>query len=77
MSIRASNPELPASAGARWASARDFVARCRDWAAAEIERRAADGRPAHEWHSYLKFTDHTLRELDEGTLDGWFDGSAP
>ena len=52
--------------------AHTFVGRCRAYAALEIARREADGRVAEEWKSYLRFTDHTLRELEEGTLDDWF-----
>jgi hypothetical protein len=75
MSIHDSHPTLPADPGARWAAVKDFVQRCRLWSVAELERRAADGRPTAEWESYLKFTDHTLQELDNGTLDHWFRGA--
>jgi hypothetical protein len=54
------------------AAAHAFVTRCRAWAVMELARRGADGRPTHEWESYLRFTDHTLRELENGTLDRWF-----
>lgn len=57
---------------AAWRAARDFVERCRRFAVAEITRREVDGRPTSEWVSYLRFTEHTLRELDDGTLDAWF-----
>jgi hypothetical protein len=59
------------------AAAHAFVSRCRAWAVMEIERRAAAGRPTEEWESYLRFTDHTLRELEEGTLDRWFARGPP
>ncbi len=72
MSIRESRPALPADAGERWAAARDFVARCRAWSQAELLRREAAGRDCSEWLVYLKFTEHTLAELDAGTLDPWF-----
>jgi hypothetical protein len=49
------------------------VARCREWAVAEIARREASGRPVEEWTSYVRFSEHTLHELDAGTLDEWFD----
>jgi hypothetical protein len=75
MSIHDSHPPLPADPGERWAAVKDFVLRCRRWSEGELERRAADGRPTTEWDAYLKFTDHTLRELDDGTLDHWFQGS--
>ncbi len=55
-----------------WLAVRDFVTRCRAWAVAEIARRQANGKPTAEWESYLRFTDHTLAELDDGTLDAWF-----
>jgi hypothetical protein len=54
-----------------------FVSRCRAWAVAEIARRRVNGKPVQEWESYLRFTDHTLRELEEGTLDRWFLPSLP
>lgn len=58
---------------AQWAAARAFTARCRAYAEAELARRAAAGKDLTEWAVYLRFCDHTLRELDDGTLDGWFD----
>ncbi len=54
------------------AAAHAFVTRCRAWAVDELARRTAAGRPTQEWESYLRFTDHTLRELEDGTLDHWF-----
>jgi len=27
----------------------------------------------HQWLSFRAFLDHTLRELEDGTLDHWFD----
>jgi hypothetical protein len=57
----------------------DFVGKCRAWAVGEIAKREATaaGDPVataklEAWRSYLAFTDHTLRELEEGTLDRWF-----
>ncbi len=54
-----------------------FVTRCRAWAEMEIARRSAAGKPVHEWEAYVRFTDHTLRELENGTLDRWFTAEAP
>ena len=65
-------PEAPASPEAAWTAVHTFVGRCRRWAADEITRREAAGRPTEEWRSYLRFTDHTLAELQNGTLDPWF-----
>lgn len=65
-------PPVPVDPVARYQSAHDFVRRCRQWAVDELERRARNGKPRHEWETYLRFTDHTLRELENGTLDGWF-----
>lgn len=70
-------PPEPASPVAAWGAVYGFVSRCREWAVAEIARREAAGRPTAEWESYLRFTDHTLRELREGTLDPWFDAAPP
>lgn len=67
-------PDDPAQA---LAAAHAFVKRCREWAVAELDRRRASGKPLHEWESYLRFTDHTLRELEDGTLDGWFTSPSP
>lgn len=71
-------PEAVSPAG-QWQAAHAFVSRCRQWAVEELERRAANGKPRHEWESYLRFTDHTLRELEAGTLDAWFrpEGDGP
>jgi hypothetical protein len=61
-----------------------FLQRCRTWALEqEIPRRleqvAQTNDPAaaaklHEWVAYLQFTEHALRELEQGTLDAWFTG---
>ena len=72
MPLRESRPSLPADPGERWAAARDFVQRCQDWSEAEMERRVVDGRDLTKWKVYAEFTQHTLRELDDGTLDAWF-----
>jgi hypothetical protein len=39
---------------------------------AAITRRREEGRAADDWELYLRFTDHTLEELENGTLDHWF-----
>jgi len=59
-----------------------FLLRCKAWAEElEIPKREAqlaeDPSPALQkkldaWHSYLAFTEHTLKELEDGTLDRWF-----
>jgi len=56
----------------RLAAVHAFTTRCRAYAVAEIDRRRAAGRPTNDWESYLRFTDHTLAELENGTLDHWF-----
>jgi hypothetical protein len=71
---------VSASPEQAWGAAYDFVTRCRAWAVGEIVLRRETGRAVAEWESYLAFTDHTLRELEAGTLDAWFEpasGSAP
>ena len=60
----------------------DFVRRCRDWATElELPKRRARVQDAPSeadvvgllrWISYLEMTEHTLRELEDGTLDRWF-----
>lgn len=65
-------PPAPISPESALHASLRFVEQCRTWAVAEIARRKADGRDAREWESYLRFTDHTLRELRNGTLDAWF-----
>lgn len=69
-------PETPTPA-AGWRATYTFVQRCRAWAVGEIAKRTREGRPTAEWEVYLRFTDHTLRELEDGTLDGWFDPAIP
>lgn len=59
-----------------------FITRCRKWASErEIPKRTqrvAAGGDAHEaaklhaWVAYRDFLDHTLGELEDGTLDPWF-----
>lgn len=66
-------PVEPTTPVLRWQATWDFVTRCRVYAVAELARRHADGRRADEWESYLRFTDHTLRELQDGRLDHWFE----
>ncbi len=62
----------PASPEEAVGAVHDFVSRCRDYAMEEIARRGVSGKDAREWESYLRFTEHTLRELEDGTLDHWF-----
>lgn len=60
-----------------------FVEKCRQWALErEIPRRTQRLAAQHDpleaeklaaWRSYVTFLDHTLRELEDGTLDGWFE----
>lgn len=72
--------ELPAESAtppAAWAAARAFTERCADYARAELVRREASAKDSSEWKVYLRFCEHTLRELDDGTLDGWFDPEVP
>ena len=71
------HPTPPSSPEQAWTAAYEFVARCRQWAVEELARRAENGKPRAEWEAYLKFTDHTLRELEEGTLDHWFHPPEP
>jgi hypothetical protein len=61
-----------ATAAQRIAAVHAFSLRCREWAVAAIARRQAEGRSAADWEVYLRFTDHTLAELENGTLDHWF-----
>ncbi len=65
---------------------RRFLVKCRDWATEqELPKRRAqvqhDDDPdvaarLHGWLTYVRFLEHTLQELDEGTLDRWFEGDA-
>lgn len=62
--------------------AHDFLGRCRRWALdrelpSRVEKVKTDLRPEdaaklHEWIAYLRFVEHTMRELEAGTLDDWF-----
>lgn len=56
----------------RLAAVHAFTTRCRAWAVAAIARRQEEGRAADDWELYLRFTDHTLEELENGALDHWF-----
>jgi hypothetical protein len=61
---------------------RDFLLRARAWATErEIPKRlarVADGSDHVEagklasWVAWRDFIDHTVRELEDGTLDAWF-----
>lgn len=66
------HPAPPADPGEALAAAHAFVTRCRVWAVDELARRAENGKATGAWESYLAFTDHTLHELENGTLDDWF-----
>ena len=59
-----------------------FVQQCRTWAIerelparrARVQHGDAPEAAAklHAWLSYVAFLDHTLHELEDGTLDHWF-----
>ena len=59
-----------------------FLMQCKSWAEErEIPKRSrsAKGQKSPEsdskiedWLTYVRFLDHTLVELEEGTLDHWF-----
>ena len=68
----ATRPAPPADPAEALAAAHAFVTRCRNWAVDELSRRAENGKSTDAWESYLAFTDHTLHELENGTLDAWF-----
>ena len=65
----------------------DFVSRCRQWANdIEIPKRLrtledvpeeAQIASLQRWVTYLAMTEHTLRELEDGTLDHWFQEHGP
>ena len=60
-----------------------FLERCLRWAderelPKRTDRVAEDPSPQHTadlhaWAAYRAFTAHALRELEDGTLDHWFD----
>lgn len=64
-----------------------FVEQCRAWAVdKEIPKRlqrladdpdASEGARLQAWITYRDFLDHTLRELEDGTLDHWFTSEPP
>ncbi len=66
---------------------RRFLLRCRAWATErELPKRRervqtsedpAEAAKLHGWLTYVRFLDHTLAELDDGTLDHWFAGEGP
>lgn len=59
-----------------------FLQRARAWAEVEeIPKRLERVRTTLDldaasklqaWVAWLRFTEHALRELEDGTLDGWF-----
>ena len=63
----------------------DFLQRCNTYAEQQLDkyrdqRGEASGMDAlalqdkiGHWTSYRAFNEHTLTELDDGTLDDWFD----
>ena len=64
----------------------DFLLRCRAWAIEReipkrLQRVEADQDPAeaaklHGWITWRRFCEHALREIEDGTLDAWFDGDS-
>lgn len=64
------------------AVARDFMVRCRDWAAqreipARLERVCDGLDPVeagklHAWVAWMRFCEHAIAELEDGRLDAWF-----
>jgi hypothetical protein len=62
-----------------------FVSFCKRWADTQGIPRATQqvaetptaerAAKLHAWASFSQFLDHTLRELEDGTLDGWFTGA--
>ena len=77
-------PEVEPTAAVHVAHA--FIQRCRAWATErELPKRRAAAAVAddpavvaklHGWLTYVQFLEHTLKELEDGTLDHWFDPSA-
>lgn len=63
----------------------DFLRRCRAWGTereipALLEALASDPSPAaaaklHQWTTWVAFVDHALAELEDGSLDRWFDSA--
>ena len=61
----------------------DFLVRARAWATErEIPKRVArvaegashdEAARLHAWVAWRDFLDHALAELEDGTLDRWFD----
>jgi hypothetical protein len=59
-----------------------FVSFCKRWGETHglpgaLQRFGEDPTPEraaklHAWASFSQFLDHTLRELEDGTLDAWF-----
>ena len=83
------DPEHTASAPPEDAIAvvHDFLGRCRVWAEereipkrlARVERdlEPADVASLHQWVSWLRFVEHAISELEDGTLDHWFEQKEP
>ena len=65
----------------------DFLRRAREWATErEIPKRIqrVSGGASHDeaaklaaWVAWRDFVDHALAELEDGTLDDWFDQHRP
>jgi hypothetical protein len=61
---------------------RRFLLKCREWALEKelgprLQRVAAELDPKeaaslHAWVAYLRFTEHAILEIENGTLDPWF-----
>lgn len=82
----ASTP-IDAAPAEQLAIAHAFLQRCQDWAldkelprlreALQSSNDPADAAKLHQWLTWLAFTSHALRELEDGTLDHWFLPSPP
>ena len=78
------SPELEPAAALQ--AAHRFLGQCRAWATErEIPKRTArvaegagagDAARLHAWVSMVAFIDHAVRELEDGTLDHWFQPDA-
>ncbi len=58
---------------------RDFLRRCVTYSDASIERkleRNEDREEITRWKAYREFTAYAISEIDDGTLDSWFDSEA-
>lgn len=55
----------------QWAQEREIPKRL---ARVEADLDPGEAAKLHGWITYLRFTEHALGELEDGTLDGWFTG---